>query len=91
MSGGSIIPAVGTITTFSVNQQGGCLTDIFTITNQNTVPNLCSTLSGDHGKIFYKSSQIFLNLRICILCWQASYLNVFYVLDTHTSAGQAGP
>ena len=53
MSGGSIIPAVGTITTFSVNQQGGCLTDIFTITNQNTVPNLCSTLSGDHGKIFY--------------------------------------
>ena len=54
MSGGSIIPALGTITAFSVNQQGGCLTDVFTITNQNTVPILCSTLSGDHGKIFYK-------------------------------------
>ena len=52
MSGGSIIPAVGTITGFKVNEQGGCLTDVFTITNQNTVPRLCSTLSGDHGMIF---------------------------------------
>ena len=52
MSGGSVIPAVGTITGFAVNEQGGCLTDVFTITNQNTVPRLCSTLSGDHGMIF---------------------------------------
>ena len=53
MSGGSIVPAVGTIATSMVNEQGGCLTDVFTITNQNTVPRLCSTLSGDHGKILY--------------------------------------
>ena len=30
-------------------QYSNCATDIFTVTNQQTLPNVCGTLTGDHG------------------------------------------
>ena len=34
----------------AVSESGRCLTDTFTIGNQDTVPVICGTNSGEHGK-----------------------------------------
>ena len=33
-----------------VNNKGNCITDVFSINNVPNVPNICGTLTGDHGE-----------------------------------------
>ena len=41
------IPIVGKKYSYS----GTCLTDVFTVSGTSNVPPLCSTLTGEHGKV----------------------------------------
>jgi len=47
---GHIFPTVGTnaASTRKMSKQGSCLTDIFVISDQQSVPEVCGTLTGEH-------------------------------------------
>ena len=52
---GHIFPTVGTnaASTRKMSKQGSCLTDIFVISDQQSVPEVCGTLTGEHGMFSY--------------------------------------
>ena len=52
LAGGFVLAAAGVI----VSDKTQCQTDTFTITNQVTVPIICGTNSGFHGKLIIMSS-----------------------------------
>ena len=43
-------------------QTGRCLTDKFTISNQVTIPEICGTVTGEHGK--YKLQKLTFGLKL---------------------------
>ena len=43
----------------TANYASTCATDIFTITNAPNLPELCGTLTGEHGNIFTKKLSFF--------------------------------
>ena len=47
---GNIIPTVGPSPAQRLmHKQGSCATDIFVISHQQNVPEVCGTLTGEHG------------------------------------------
>ena len=47
---GNMIPTISpTFPTRLMSKQGSCATDIFVISHQQNVPEVCGTLTGEHG------------------------------------------
>ena len=47
---GNMIPTVSpNFATRYMSKQGSCATDIFVVSHQQNVPELCGTLTGEHG------------------------------------------
>ncbi len=46
---GNVIDTATTGTGQDVSRRGTCLTDIFTVSNQNTLPVICGENAGEHG------------------------------------------
>ena len=56
-----------------------CLTDTFSITNQNTVPVICGTNSGFHGKQCDIGHVItWLLIYLCMYSYNSKYFSIFY-------------
>ena len=52
---GHIFPSAGSnyAPQHKMNKQGECTTDIFVISDQQSVPEVCGTLTGEHGMYLY--------------------------------------
>ncbi len=76
---GAIIGAPTDTRGYDVAETGACLTDQFSISNQNSVPVVCGNLAGDHCKsfVFCRRKQWLL----CFLClsvlWVKPWMQFF--------------